>query len=152
MLALVLSLSWLWGLTAVPSMHSAEIMALAQDSARLQNLSAAQTERLYESLLATRWRMWIETLAVFLATSITGVLAFAKWRYWPVLGMVVSVYVVWTSGAIFDSSYWHTLGTFIAIWPKGAIAFWYFYIVPLLYVLLAGAAAARIYLRRGATS
>jgi hypothetical protein len=147
-LSVVLSLSWLRGLAWVPLFETTEISSTAQEWAKMQNLSPAETEHLYQSLLATRWSMWIDTLIVFLVTAASGALAFVKSKYWSIPAFVVSVYVLWTSREIFDPSHWHTLRTFVQIWPKSAMAMWYFYVVPLLYVALAGTAAASALLQR----
>jgi hypothetical protein len=143
-LALILSLSWLSGLMAVPSFHETETMALAQDSAKLKGLSPLETEQLYQSLTAERWYMWMETVAVFLLTVLTAVAALIKFKYWPALALVGSIYVIAVAITPMMGSGWNTLTMLVGIWPKSAGALWYFYAVPALYGVLAATAIVNV--------
>ena len=143
-LTLVLSLSTLLGVYPLPTHYTEEMRALAQYPVGPKQRTPQEIEELFVSLMHERWIGWLLTLFAFIGTFAAGVAVLCRFRYWPLIAVVLSVYVLAitvppmfrpTSGP-FDL-FLHFLNVFREKPLDGMWGLWIFFLFPLLYGVLA---------------
>ena len=142
-LTLVLSLSTLLGVYPLPTHYTEEMRALAQYPVGPKQRTPQEIEELFLTLMHERWVGWLLTLFAFVGILAGGVAALCRSRYWPLITVVVSVYVLAiavppmfrpTSGP-FDL-FIHFLNVFREKPLDGMWGLWTFFLLPLLYGVL----------------
>jgi hypothetical protein len=143
-LTLVLSLSTLVGVYPLPTHYIEETRALAQYPVGPTQRTPQEIEELFQSLMHEHWIGWLLTLCSLIGTLAAGVAVYCRFKYWPLIAVLVSVYVLAiavppmfrsTSGP-FDL-FIHFLNVFRAKPLDGMWGLWIFFLFPLLYVILA---------------
>ena len=143
-LTMVLSLSTLLGVYPLPTHYTEETRALAQYPVGPTQRTPQEIDELFRSLMHERWIGWLLTLFALVGTLAAGVAVLCRFRYWPLIAVVVSVYVLAivvppmfrpTSGPL--DLFIHFLNVFRAKPLDGMWGLWIFFLFPLLYGILA---------------
>jgi hypothetical protein len=92
-LALILSLSNALGVYPLPTHYIEEIRALAQYPGPEQR-TPQEIDQLFQSLMRERWAWWLLTLCALAGTLATAISVLCRFRYWPVIALLVSGYVL----------------------------------------------------------